>query len=413
MFMVGASDEQRFQDIRLCLERQVVPRLDSIRTPAFLYLDAVLEANVAEYLDFLGPLGVDLLYSVKPCTLDFVLRALARHVAGFDVCTLPEARLVREFLGSTPMPVHLTGLTVFPENWAEIAAVADYVNVNSLSTLSRVQAVHDRGSPRLGLRVNPKFSTAKDLRYDPARPGSKLGVPAPHFERWVVEDGGRGISGLHFHIACESSSLKAVVSSLDWLARAAAPLLPRLEYVNVGGGWLRPGVVDGREDFAEMVHKVRALGVSSILTEPGTGVARDTGVLVTRVVDVFDAGGVAVAVIDSAVGHAPEVFEYEWEPEIYAPDNEPLQESGWEYEIAGCSPLAGDRFGRYSFRNPLEVGQPLFFLQLGAYAQARLSSFAGLPWPSVYRLTRSGELLAVQEPSDAVYLNLWRSHGQR
>ncbi|MCP2259795.1 Diaminopimelate decarboxylase [Streptoalloteichus tenebrarius] len=413
MFSIGSSEQQRFQDIRLCLERDVVPRLGEIRTPALLYLDAVLHANVDEYLDFLAPLQVDLLYSVKPCTLDFVVTQLAGRTAGFDACTTAEARLVREILGPGAKPVHLTGLGVSQQTWPEVAAVADYVNVNSLSTLDRVRSVHKGLKPRVGLRVNPKFSTAKDLRYDPARPGSKLGVPPGLFERWVVEDGGRGVSGLHFHIACESSSLGAVVSSLDWLTTVAAPLLPRLEYLNVGGGWLRPGVVDGREDFAEMTRGVRALGVPTILTEPGTGVVRDAGVLATRVLDVIDTDDVTVAVVDTTVGHAPEVFEYAWAPEVHAPGNEPSPESGREYEIAGCSPLAGDVFGRYRFRDPLRVGQPLFFLQLGAYAQARWSSFTGLPWPSVHRLTRTGELLTAQGSSDLAYRSLWRSHGQR
>jgi carboxynorspermidine decarboxylase len=96
---IGVSDEERLYDINRCLERSVVSVLTRVNTPAFVYLDAVLEANLDEYLNFLTPIGVDLLYSAKPCTLDFVVRACAQRTAGIDVSSLGEAQLVREVLG--------------------------------------------------------------------------------------------------------------------------------------------------------------------------------------------------------------------------------------------------------------------------------------------------------------------------
>ncbi|MGH4009812.1 MAG: hypothetical protein ACRDTH_16960 [Pseudonocardiaceae bacterium] len=84
-----------------------IPDLARVDTPAFVYLDAVLEANLDEYLSFLGQLGVDLLYSAKPCTLDFVVRACAKRAAGIDVCSPGEAQLVREVVGGA-VPLHFS-----------------------------------------------------------------------------------------------------------------------------------------------------------------------------------------------------------------------------------------------------------------------------------------------------------------
>lgn len=378
-------------------------------TPAFVYLDAVLEANLDEYLSFLAPLGVDLLYSAKPCTLDFVVRACAKRTAGIDVSSPGEAMLVRGFLGGS-VPLHFTSPGLSARNWRAVAEVADYVNVNSLSMLEWLETNAGGPGPRLGLRVNTGRSVAKDTRYDPARPGSKLGVPPVLFEEWASEVSDPPISGLHFHIGCESSTYGATIASLEWLMRAAAPLLVGLEYVNIGGGWLRPTGMDGLDEFCTVIGKLRACGVQSIFTEPGTGLIREAGLLVTRVTDVIDSGAGMVAVVDSHVGHAPETFEYDWDPDVYSPGNEVVADGGYEYEVVGCTPLAGDIFGRYRFHRPLEIGQPLFFHLLGAYAFARAAPFTGVLLPSLYRLTQSGELFAVKDPEFSPYRDMWRTN---
>ncbi len=410
MIGTGASYEERHHDINRCLESSFIPDLARVNTPAFVYLDAVLEANLDEYLGFLGPVGVDLLYSAKPCTLDFVVRACAKRAAGIDVSSPAETQLVREVVGGA-VPLHFTSPCLSARNWSVVADVADYVNVNSLSMLEWLKANTVRPRPRLGLRVNTGRSAAADIRYDPARPGSKLGVPPALFEEWVRQTSDPLISGLHFHLGCESSSFTATIASLEWLIDVAAPLLARLEYVNIGGGWLRPSVMDGLfDEFRAVIEKLRACGVQSIFTEPGTGLIREAGLLVTRVTDVIDSGAGMVAVIDSHVGHAPEVFEYDWAPDLYAPGNEVVEHGGHEYEIVGCTPLAGDIFGRYRFHRRLEIGQPLFLHLLGAYAFARVAPFTGVLWPSLYRITPSGELFAVQQPEFSRYRDYWRTN---
>ncbi|MGH4009810.1 MAG: VOC family protein [Pseudonocardiaceae bacterium] len=83
---------------------------------------------------------------------------------------------------------------------------------------------------------------------------------------------------------------------------------------------------------------------------------------------------------------------------------------GYEYGLAGCSPLAGDIFGRYRFSRPLQIGQPPFFHLLGAYAFARAAPFIGVLWPSLYRITSSGEIFAVQQPEFSRYPDFWRTN---
>jgi carboxynorspermidine decarboxylase len=407
MIRQEVSEEERTKEIEGLLARYLLPRIEHLPSPAFVLSEEVLLANLDEYLNFLRPLSVQLLSSCKPCTFDFVLASMADRVAGFDVSSLAEARWVRKVVGSKP--IHFSSPSLSLSNWKAIASAADCVNVNSLSMLQRIEPLWGEQGSRLGLRINPGISSAKDSRYDPARPGSKLGVPRPLFERLAHELSGlRSLSGLHFHICCESRSFVSITESLGWLIRAARPLLEKVEYLNFGGGWSRPSRMSQREELAAALERVRQVSSARIYAEPGSGLVRDAGVLFTRVIDVLDSGAGQVAIVDSHVGHAPEVYEYRWSPELFAPGND-VQAEGHEYEVAGSSCLAGDVFGKYRFHRPLEIGQPLFFHHLGAYSWAKASTFNGLLLPSVFRMATDGSLREMQRSDPSRYWDHWRT----
>ncbi|MEV6756665.1 hypothetical protein [Streptomyces sp. NPDC051214] len=403
------SESERVKDINRCLEEHLIPQLGCVDTPALVYLDAALEASLTEYREFLDPLGVELLYSAKPCTFDFVVRACARRAAGIDVSSPGEARLVRQWVGPS-VPLHCTSPGLSARNWKTVARLAYCININSLPMLRWVHRNTRDGSSLIGLRVNTGRSAAKDERYAPARPGAKLGVPAEAFEEWAAKARGPAIQGLHFHIGCESSDYAAAAASVEWLVQVAEPLISRLSYVNVGGGWLRPAAMKGAEDFLTMVERLRSCGVPRIFTEPGTGIVGEAAVLATRVIDVFRTADSQIAVLDAHTGQAPETVEYGWRPEVYAPGNEVAADGTYAYELAGCTPHVGDIFGRYCFRRPLTRGQPLFFHRVGAYAHARATRFTGIPLPSVYRITQEGALRLVQAPEFTDYCTLWSTN---
>ncbi|MGW7089135.1 hypothetical protein ACWGH2_37400 [Streptomyces sp. NPDC054871] len=400
------NEEERVKDINRLLEKRLMPHIDRVDTPSLTYIDAVLEASLREYRAFLDPLGVELLYSAKSCTFDFIVRACARSTAGIDVSSPGEAGLVREWVGPS-VALHCTTPGLSARNWETVSELTDFINVNSLPMLGWAHRQSARHGASIGLRVNTGRSASKDVRYDPARPGSKLGVPPRAFEAWVAEGGGAVIDGLHFHVACESRAYAAAASSVEWLAQVAAPLLSRLAYVNVGGGWLRPTAVKDAGHFQTSVEKLRACGVQRIFTEPGTGIVSEAGVLAARIIDIVDAGRGKIAVLDAHTGQAPETVEYGWKPHLYTPGNEATGAGRYAYELVGCTPHVGDVFGRYRFRRPLELGQPLFFHRLGAYAHARATQFTGVPLPSIYRITEAGALTLIKESAFAEYRTLW------
>lgn len=395
-------------DVPLLLESRVLPHIGTMETPALVYLDEVLLANLAEYREFSRALGLRLLYSVKSCSFDFLIQGLAHDLAGYDVSSLAEAQLVREL--EPQVELHFTSPNLSERNFPTISALCKAINMNSLSQLARFGG-RAPSEVLLGLRVNPGFSAAKDPRYDPARSGSKLGVPARHFGDWLETGTGLDqVAGLHFHLLCESSDFAPVVRTLQWLEDAALRRLRRLQYLNIGGGWLRPAVMAGREELQSTVERLRERGSIELYTEPGNGIAREAGVLLTRVIDLFEVDGPPVAVVDATVSHVPEVYEYAWSPDVCTPGGL-LEQGGYEYQVADCSCLAGDLFGRYCFAAPLELGQPLFFCGLGAYAWAKAAPFNGLLLPTVYRVKCEGDLVCVRPPRLDDYRQHWITHG--
>ena len=116
---------------------------------------------------------------------------------------------------------------------------------------------------------------------------------------------------------------------------------------------------------------------------------RDNGYLVSEVLDLFQSDGKGVAVLDTTVNHMPEVFEYQYRPEVLGHSDAGSQ----EYVLAGISCLAGDVFGEYRFDEPLRVGSRVVFTDVGAYTIVKASTFNGIPLPTVYELRDDGSFV--------------------
>jgi len=107
----------------------------------------------------------------------------------------------------------------------------------------------------------------------------------------------------------------------------------------------------------------------------------------------FESDGATVAVLDTTVNHMPEVFEYQFIPDILGH----VEGAKYEYLLAGCTCLAGDQFGFSNFDKQLEIGSQVVFLNAGAYTMSRANTFNGVGLPSIYRKTVNGELILERE----------------
>ena len=96
--------------------------------------------------------------------------------------------------------------------------------------------------------------------------------------------------------------------------------------------------------------------------------------------DIFRSDDAQIAILDTTVNHMPEVFEFQFEPDVLGHIAGGLH----TYTLTGCTCLAGDVFGEYSFDNPLTIGSRIKFLNMGAYTMAKAHRFNGVALPTQY-----------------------------
>ena len=216
-----------------------------------------------------------------------------------------------------------------------------------------------------------------------------------------------GIEGLHVHNLCESDSY-ALEETLKQLEKLYGDLLPKISWLNLGGGHLmtRKGY-----DIRHLIQIITAFKDAhpniSIILEPGAAFAWETGVLVSTVLDIIQQDGYAIAMLDTSfTTHMPDCLEMPYIPRISGakicdPDSgfNTVRSSGqgFFYKMGGCSCLAGDQMGDYIFPQPLKPGDRIVFEDMMHYTMVKTHMFNGIGLPDIgiwqttgsYRLLRS------------------------
>ena len=366
------------------IQRQTVDSavLTVPRTPSMVCNVGELRRTASRIRTASHEAGCTLLYSVKANALPGVLTALAPFVDGYGVSSLNEAQAAWNALGDSGR-LHLCTVAVPSRDADELSEICDYVTFNSLSQLERWGPVF-AGCASVGLRVNPGNSFLDDRRYDPCRPHSKLGVSLDDLtasaDRVVPL-----VDGLHVHSNCDSTDLGELQETVSILDSRIGSVLSQVKWVNLGGGYLFDAGMNVAP-LEEAASLIRDRYGAEVIIEPGAAFVRDSGYVVASVLDLFDSDGKEVAVLDTTVNHMPEVFEYQFRPEVLG-----LSDAGtYEYVLAGMSCLAGDVFGEYRFDKPLRVGSRVVFTDAGAYTIVKANIFNGIPLPTVYELRDDG-----------------------
>ncbi|MDP6453103.1 MAG: hypothetical protein QF898_07320 [SAR202 cluster bacterium] len=351
------------------------------QTPALVYAESELVETASRIQRMTSEAGCDLTYAMKPCTLAWTLETISPFVTGFAASSPFEARLARQVLGDRGN-LHYHSVAVTDSEYEEISELADYMSLNSINQFQARQSQSTDGIS-LGMRVNPGISFVADERYDPCRRHSKLGAPIDALSNVESSE----LDGLMFHTNCESDDLRHLLATVNTVERRLSHLVSGLDWINLGGGYMfREGADISL--LRQAVEILRNHADAKVFIEPGGAFVRDAGYIISTVLDIFDANGVDIAVLDTTINHMPEVFEYQFEPEVldYQPEGE------HRYILAGRSCLAGDIFGDYTFDQPLKIGDRVTFTEMGAYTQPKAHTFNGINLPDVYAFTKTGNL---------------------
>ena len=362
-----------------------------LETPAFIYDEAGILRLLGKGAEIRESSGCRLLFAVKSFCFRDALELMAPHLDGFAVSSLFEAKLARSVLRDRGT-LHFTTAGLRPQDAADSGVLCDYFAFNSVNQLrSHRDVLHP--AVQVGLRVNPELSFIGDARYDPCRPASRLGEPLSTAAQ--ILDEGDSVSGLLLHTNCDATDFGQLETTVNKIRRGLGPRLEdgRLRWINLGGGYLFEDEYGG--DALDMTPLYRTIdflqrGCSlETIIEPGAALIRTACYLVSTVLEIQTRSGGNTAILDTTVNHMPEAFEYQYEPDVLGHRDD----ADWACTLAGCTCLAGDVFGEYSFDHPLAVGDRVMFLNMGAYTLVKAHTFNGVNLPTIYALTSGGELL--------------------
>lgn len=380
----------------------------------FLISQAALERNARILHDVSERSGASVLLALKAFACTATFPALRPYAAGCCASGLYEARLAAQHMGGH---IAVYSPAYREAELAELLEFAHHIDFNSLPQWQRWRSIcmaHPRvqsGELQLGLRINPCFSTGHTPLYDPCIPGSRLGIPAEQLEGADLS----GISGLHFHTLCEQGA-QELIDTFRAFEKQFGSLLstPHIRYLNLGGGhWITKPNYD-REALIALLREIRELYHVQVFLEPGEAWAIHTGVLRTRILDVFESLGHHHAILDvSASAHMPDVLEMPYRPDIFAIRPTPCEESAspavrlpgehyhpagkagekaYTYRLGAPTCLAGDVLGDFSFDTPLQVGDELLLDDMSHYTMVKTTHFNGVPHPDITLLLPDGSL---------------------
>ena len=359
----------------------------NIKTPYFLVDEKLLIKNLEILKEVQNSTGCKILLAQKAFSMFHTYPVISQYLSGTTASGLYEARLGCEKFGGE---THVFSPAYREDEFNDILKYADHIVFNSVNQVKKfAQKAKDSGKS-VGLRVNPECSTQDGHEiYDPCAKGSRLGCTLSQFDEGIIPM----LDGLHFHTLCEQNSDALEITAKAFEEKFGKYLL-NMKWVNFGGGHhiTRDDYdIDLRKKIIK--HFKETYGVEVYL-EPGEAVVLNAGFLVTSVLETVH-NGIDIAILDtSAACHMPDVIEMPYRP--------PLRNSGqkgeksYTYRLGGCTCLAGDVIGDYSFDEPLKEGDRLVFEDMALYTMVKTNTFNGMKLPDIIYKEASGKYILVQ-----------------
>lgn len=250
---------------------------------------------------------------------------------------------------------------------------------------------------KLGLRLNEPQITGE----------SRIGIQPQEFPQAiaVANKYNRQIQGLHFYRGTGTNATKAFTAVIDQLL-AIGRTLPDWQYLDFGGGFgypYRHGKVEfDWQEFGEaLTQSLAGTGIQLIL-EPGRNVVAGCGVLLTTVVSVKYQGEKQIVGVDTTIANltAPSVYgDYR---EIIA-----LKDSDYKIptDVCGNTTYSRDYLGKNMPLPPLQIGDRLAILDVGAYGYAMSSHFLHRPKPAEVLIKGTDHVLVRSREDYSVLLS--------
>lgn len=371
--------------------------------PYYLLQESLLRRNLSLIKSISDRAGVEFILAFKAYALWKTFPIFREYIHHTTASSPYEALLAYKEFGTK---AHTYSPAYEDDTFDTILECSSYITFNSLTQFERfspkVMAMPQGERPSMGLRINPEHSEIETELYNPCAPGSRFGVLASQLPDTLPQ----GIDGFHCHCHCESSA-EALQHTLGWIEKKFDKWLPQIKWLNLGGGHLVTRkdynvdlLIDLLKSFKQKYPNL------SVILEPGSAFAWQTGNLVSQVVDIVENHGIKTAILNvSFTCHMPDCLEMPYHPKVMGAEAiEDAREKGIEtdsciYRLGGNSCLSGDYMGYWRFDKPLKVGDIVTFEDMIHYTTVKTNMFNGIHHPSLKIQHLDGEVETLRDYS--------------
>ncbi|HEC1582242.1 TPA: carboxynorspermidine decarboxylase, partial [Campylobacter upsaliensis] len=369
---------------------------ETIQTPAYILEEDKLRKNCELLAKVSEKSGAKVLLALKGFAFSGAMKIVGEYLHGCTCSGLWEAKFAKEFMDKE---IHTFSPAFKDEEFDEIAELSHHIVFNSLHQFHHFKQKAKAKS--LGLRCNPEYSLAPKELYNPCGRYSRLGILSKDLENTDLS----GVSGLHFHALCEESAeaLEAVLKAFEakfgkWIAG--------MKWVNFGGGHHITKKGYDVEKLIALCKKFSDKFGVQVYLEPGEAVGWQTGVLVASVIDIVE-NEKRIAILDtSSEAHMPDTIIMPYTSEVLnarilstreGEQISSLREGEKTYLLAGNTCLAGDVMGEYAFKNALQRGDKIVFLDQIHYSIVKNTTFNGVILPNLMLYTKKKKLEMIRK----------------
>lgn len=360
---------------------------EKLPSPSYVILENLLRRNLEILRSVSDRSGTDIILALKAFANWKSFPVIKEYIDSTTASSVNEARLAFEEMKSL---THTYSLAYTEKNFPDFLKYSSHITFNSFSQYERFYPMvkaYKGHKISCGLRINPEYSSVTTDLYNPCSSGSRMGITSDKLVDTLPE----GIEGFHFHTLCESSSYE-LEKTLIIIEKRFGHLLPKLKWLNMGGGHL---ITRKGYDQEHLIKTLRTFNSKypnlQLILEPGSAFMWETGYLVSTVVDIVENDGIKTAILDVSFScHMPDCLEMPYKPNILgatAPE-----EGKPKYRMGGCSCLAGDYIGDWSFEKPLCIGDKIIFEDMIHYTTVKTTMFNGIQHPSIVFVTSEDKI---------------------
>lgn len=365
-------------------------------TPYYIVYEERLRRNLDLIANVAHEAGVRIIMAFKANALWRTFGVMREYGFASTASSLNEMQLANEELGCL---AHSYCPAYTPETIGRYLAGSSHITFNSIAQIMRfksdVEHFNSTGNHHVscGLRINPMCSVIETDIYNPCCPGSRFGVTANEISE--LPD---FIEGFHFHALCESTSYD-LERILDVIEDDFGKYLPRLKWINMGGGHLMTRKGYNTQHLIKLLQNFKQRHPKlEVILEPGSAFTWRTGDLIASVVDVVENSGIKTAIINvSFACHMPDCLEMPYRPTITEALPEISPDGKNTYRMGGNSCLSGDFVGDWSFKRPLKIGDRLTFEDMNHYTTVKTNMFNGIQHPAILYMHHDGRTEVLRE----------------